>query len=153
MIGELEQGAVFHPLTLISKRAKSPIKSVSYAKVLSASTAADEGTILKQAYNKLLGIDVGFTIVVDTKDLYDTISTKRLPTDKTIKGDVSSLRYDFEVSVINRIIWLPGKFNIADPLTKRNSPIEKSLQLTMFTGLLSTCLEDCLINDSKKLIG
>ena len=153
MVGDFTTGAVFHALTWFSKRAKRPVKSTASAEVLATGAAADEGILLKHACFKIFGVNVGLHVILDTMDLYDTISTKRLPTDKAIKGDVASLRYDFEIRAIDKMIWIPGKFNLSDPLTKRDSPLEKSLQLTLHTGLISVDLSKCLVNNSKKPIG
>ena len=90
---------------------------------------------------------------MDSKYLFDTISAKRLVTDKAVKGDVASLRYDFEVSAIEKMLWIPGKFNLADTLTKRNNLIEKSLNLTLYSGKISTDLSDCKENSSKNPTG
>ena len=76
-----------------------------------------------------------------------------MPTDKSIKGDVSSLRYDFEIVVIDKIIWVPGKFNLADPLTKRDSPLIRSLQTKTSSGFMSTDMIKCLVSESKKTMG
>ena len=85
LIGTLCSSYVFHTLILFSKRAKRPVKSVTSAEELVTNAAADEGSLLKSAYCKLLDTDVGLSVIVDTKDLYETISTKRLATDKAIK--------------------------------------------------------------------
>ena len=153
MIGELSTGAVFHSLIWFSKRAKRPVKSVASAEVLATGAAADEGMLLKNACIKLFGVNIELCVIVDTMDLFDTISTKRLPTDKAIKGDVASLRYDYEIGAMNKLIWVPGKFNLADPVTKRDSPLQKSLHLTLYSGSISVDLSSCRVNDSKKPIG
>ena len=58
-----------------------------------------------------------FSVVADTTDIYKTISIKRLPTYKAIKGDITSLCYYFEAGQIDQMIWVPGKYNLADPMT------------------------------------
>lgn len=153
MLGELKTKAVYHSITWFYKKAKRPVKSVASAEVLGTGAAFDESVLLKHTYSKLLGISVRLFLVVDSKDLYDTISTKRLPTDKSIKCEVASLRYDFEIRAIDKIIWVPGKFNLADPLTKHDIPIEKSLQLTLYCGTISSDLSGCPVNNSDKPTG
>ena len=153
MIGEPSTGAVFHSLTWFSKRAKRPVKSVASAEFLATGAAADEGMLLKNACIKLFEVNIGLCVIVDTMDLFDTIPTKRLPTDKAIKGNVASLRYDYEIGAMNKLIWVPGKFNLADPVTKRDTPLQKNLQLTLHSGLISVDFTSCRVNDSKKPIG
>ena len=153
MLCKIKTGSLFHAIQWSPKRAKRPANFVASAEVLSTGDASDEGLILKSAYNKLLGTNVGLMIVAASKDLYDTVLTKRLTTDKTIKGVVATLRYEFEVGSIKKMVWIPGKFNLADPIKKHDSPPEKSLQLTLSSGKMSTDLSSCKENTSKKPTG
>ena len=153
LIGTLSPSYVFYTLTQHSKRAKRSVQSVTSTQVLGTSAAADKSFILKSAYCKLLGVNVGLPVIVDTKVLCDTISAKRLPTDKAIKGDVASTRYDFEACQIDHTIWVPGKFNLADPMTKRDSPIESSLHDTLSSGALCSDISNNSVNNAKKPIG
>lgn len=68
---------------------------------------------------------------MDTKNLYDNISTKSLPTYIQIKDDVAFLRYDFEISVVDNMIGDPI---LADLVTKCDSPPENGFRLT--SGLI-----------------
>ena len=66
---------------------------------------------------------------LDSKDLFETLSTCRNSIDRSIRADVSVIRYEFETHKVNRIIWIPGKLNLEDTLTKTNSPLVDPLQL------------------------
>ena len=143
---------MFHTLTWISKRAKCLIKSFSSADVDGTSATAGESFLLKSAYCKLLGAYVWLSVNFDTKSLNETISTKRLPTDKAIKGDLASLRYDLEAIQIKQIIRVPGKLNLADPMTKVDNPIEKCLRDTLPSGALCTYMSSTLVNYAKETI-
>ena len=76
-------------------RLKRPVKLVASAEILGTSDDAYEAYLIKDAYCRLLGVNFPLSIIVNTKDLYETISTKCPPTDKSIKRDVASLRSDF----------------------------------------------------------
>ena len=78
--------------------------------------------MLVQAYQTLLNLDVDLLIVVGTKDLYDSLFTCRNSTDKSIRADVSLIRYEFETYKINRIVWIPGKCNPLMPSQNRTAP-------------------------------
>ena len=82
LIGTLSSCSVFHTLTWLSKHSRRPIKSVESAEVPRTTIAADEGSLPKSAYFKIIGVNSELSVIVDTKDLYKTISTKRLPTHK-----------------------------------------------------------------------
>ncbi len=132
LIGDFKCGSVFHPLHWASHKSKRPVKSVGSAETLAAGSAIDEGKLLVKAYEELLQIQTDLLIAVDSKDLYDTLSTCRNATDKSIRADVSVIRYEFETQNVNRMIWVSGKSNLADPLTKPNSPLANPLQLMLF---------------------
>ena len=101
---------------------------------------------MKQAYSIEFGVTVQLYIDLDSKDLTDATSTKRLPIDKTINGDIESLRYDSEATKIRETKWVPGKFTLSDPLPK-------ALQKTLQTGKSLISSEDAVTNYSAKLLG
>lgn len=43
------------------------------------------------------------------------------------------VRYDFEAHNVNRMIWISGKINSADPLTRRASPMNQAVNLCFTT--------------------
>eukprot|EP00171_Calliarthron_tuberculosum_P023065 IDg23065t1 len=153
LLGDMKGGSVFQVLSWFSKKSRRPVKSVASAEVLAAGYASDEGMLLSQVYSILTNSNVNLRIVVDSKDLFDTISTRRLPVDRSIRGDVASLRYDFEVKNISKMLWISGKLNLADPLTKKDSPLQQTLQLVLYTGKLVGDYQSIIINDSNKPIG
>lgn len=129
------------------------MKSIGSAEILATGAAIDEGKALSQAMSTLLNYPVDLTIVLDSKDLYDTIFTFRLPTDRSIRGDVALIRYEFETRKVSRMIRVPGKMNSSDPLTKQDSPLVSSLQLTLFSGELPFNFEDFLARRSDQSTG
>ena len=74
--------------------------------------------------------------VVDSKDLYSSLSTQRQSIDKSIRGDVSMIRYYFETGVLSQVVWIPGKVNLADVGTKPDSPLTTALQHCLASGTL-----------------
>jgi len=123
LIGEFKSGSIFHTINWISQKSKRPVRSVGVAETFAAGIAIDEGKLLKYTYERILGVSVGLFVVVDSNDLWETISTCRTPTDKSIRSDVCLIRYEFETKSLSRLIWIPGSSNLTDPLTKPNSPL------------------------------
>lgn len=123
-------------ITWASHLSKRPVKSIGFAEVLACGDAIDEGKLIAQTYWLLLGHDVHLYVAVDSKDLWSSLSTCRNPEDKSILADVQLLRYNFETHHLNKLIWLPRKINLADPLTKRDSPLCETLQLMLFDGTI-----------------
>jgi len=134
IIGDFKSGTIFHTLSWRSQKSKRPVRSVGVAETFAAGIAIDEGKLLKMAYQRILGLPIDLYVAVDSNDLWETISTCRTPTDKSIRSDVCLIRYEFETKALNRLIWIPGSSNLTDPLTKPNSPLCNALQLLMFEG-------------------
>ena len=153
LIGEFQEGSVWHTLSWSSHKSKRPVKSIGAAEILAAGEAIDEGKVLVNAYRVLLGMDIDLMISLDSKDLFETLSTCRNSIDRSIRADVSVIRYEFETQNVNRFFWIPGKVNLADPLTKTNSPLVQPLQLSMYSGELGISFEDVLERQSNQSSG
>ena len=93
------------------------------------------------------------SLIVDSKDLWDTVSTCHLPTDRSIRSDIALLRYYYETKKIDRMIWVPGSLNLAEPLTKWNSLLTRDLQLLLLTGELAIDLSGEKISSSNAQVG
>lgn len=137
LFGTMNAKSVFHTISWSSRKSKRPVKSIGAAETLSAGEAIDEGKLLAKTFEFLLNVQVPLWIAVDSKDLFTTLSTCRNSVDRSIRGDVSVIRYEFETGAVSKMIWIEGKTNLADPGTKPNSPLVSTLQLTMASGELS----------------
>ena len=149
-IGDFKAGLVFHTLNWSSQKSKRSVKSIGDAEILAAGETIDEGKVLANAYRELLHMEIELLVALDSKDLFETLSTCRNSIDRSIRADVSVIRYEFETQKVNRMSWIPGKVNLADPVTKPNSPLVEALQLSFFTGELSTSFQDALTGCSNQ---
>jgi len=136
LIGPLSENSILHVYSWISHKSKRPVRSIGAAEVLAASEAVDEGKVLKSAMTRLLGINVELIVIVDSKDLYTSLSTQRNSIDRSIRADVNVIRFEFETNSVNEMVWVPGSLNLADPGTKPDSPLTQPLQLLMHTGMI-----------------
>lgn len=136
VVGNTGKNAIFHTLSRTSHKSRRPVRSIGAAEILAAGSDIDEGKVLAQAYKTVLHMNVDLTIAVDSKDLFNSLSTCRNATDRSIRGDVNIIRHDFETNRISRMIWIPGNMNPADPLTETNSPLSQVLQVMMFSGTI-----------------
>ena len=141
LLGPLKIGSIFYIISWQSHKSRRPVKSSAAAETLAAAEAIDEGKTLKSTLTSVLQIDVPFYLVVDTKDLYTSLSTKKNSIDKSIRADVNVIRYEFETQNVNKIFWIPGSTNISDPGTKPKSSLSELLKITMATGILQIDLE------------
>lgn len=77
LFGELATGSVYHTLSWTSHKPKRPVKSIGSAEIYAAGEAIDEGKVLAKAYERLLGVKTHLWVVVDSRDLFTTLSTCR----------------------------------------------------------------------------
>lgn len=136
LVGDLTEGSIFHAISWSSRKSKRPVKSVGAAEILAAGEAFDEGKIIAQAYSTLLGQKIDLIVALDSKYLFQSLSTQRNSIDKSIRDDVNVIRHEFETNNVHEIICIPGKQNLANHGTKCASSLILSLQLMLFTGTL-----------------
>jgi len=148
LFGELSEGSTVHVLSWSSRKSKRPVKSIASAETLAVGEAIDEGKLLRNAFERLLNIEIELVIILDSKDLFDTLSTCRNATDRSIRADVNVIRFEFETRAVSRMIWTTGATNLADPLTKHNSPLTQALELLLFDGSLPFSLSDSITRRS-----
>lgn len=141
LVGELKSEAIFHTASWLSFVSKRPVKNVPAAEIFAAGHGIDNGKAVAHAYSQILNMNIPVRLCVDSKDLFTSLSTQRNSIDRSIRGDVASIRYEFQVGNVRQISWIPGKLNLADVLTKKDSPLTDALQLTLFTGRLHIDLE------------
>lgn len=147
LVGEMKHDAIYHVLSWISYNSKLPVKSVPAAEILAATEGIDERKMLSQAYSELMGLNIKMRLCVDSKDLFTSLSTQRNSVDRSIRGDVSCIRFEFQTGTVDTISWVPGNVTLADPLTKKDSQLTDLLQLSLFSGRLSVDLEK--VSESK----
>ncbi|PXF42688.1 hypothetical protein BWQ96_07574 [Gracilariopsis chorda] len=109
--------------------------------------------MLAAAYHNLLGIEIGLWIVVDLKDLYGTLTTCRNAVNRSMRGDVSVIRYEFETGNIESMLWIPGRLNCADPLTTNDTPMYGSLELMLYDGKISLEFRQAIASSSNTSTG
>jgi len=153
LFGEFEKGSTFHTLSWMSKKSPRPVRSIGSAETIAAGFAIDEGKMLAKAYNHLLNIEVEVGIAVDSMDLWNTLTTCHEPNDKSVCADVKVIRYEFETKNISWMRWIPGKINLSDPTTKKDSPMVQALQLMMYDGEIPIDLTDAKMRHSSQSIG
>lgn len=126
----------------ISHKSKIPAKSVPAAEILAAGESIDEGNTISSAYSEIVGHKIELSLCVDSKEIFTSVSTQRNSIDKSIRADVASIRFEFQTRTLDKISWIPGRVNLADPLKNKNCSITDLLQLILFTGRLSIYLKE-----------
>lgn len=74
---------------------------------------------------------------VDSKGLYDTVTTLHEGRDYRIRQTVQRIRDSFEEKELNVMRWVQGPVNISDALTERSTHSQRMLNKIAHGGLLS----------------
>ena len=153
LLGQLQKDSPFYPVWWMSHKSRRPVKSIASAEILAVGEAVDEGKCLKDTMIQLLGIKIELIVVTDSKDLYNSLSTQRNATDRSVRADVNVIRYELETNSVDHIVWIPGRVNLADPDTKRDSALCDSLQLLFYTGKIPLDLAEAEVRSTNRPLG
>ena len=63
------------------------------------------------------------------------------------------IRFDFETKAVDQLVWIPGRTNLADPGTKRDSALSEALQLLLYTGKIPIDLSEAEVRSSNRPLG
>ena len=74
-------------------------------------------------------------LLVDSKSLFETITTLHNSGDYRLRKTVARMRDSFESQELNVLRWIPGTENYADAMTKRNQRLNAKLTRMLQTGL------------------
>lgn len=99
------------------------MKLVPAAETLATGKAIDEAKILANTYSELLDMHISIRLCVDSKNLFLSLSTQRNSINRSTRADVACICYEYQVGTMDKITGLPGKFNLADGLTKKYSVV------------------------------
>ena len=128
--------AAFHPIAWTSHKQKRVSRSASAAEILSIAEAVDFGLAIKTALERITDRQIPFEFNVDSRSLFETITTQHESNDFRLRQAVQSIRESYERGEISVLRWIPGKVNPADALTKRNSSTAATLNEMVATGRL-----------------
>ena len=142
LIGKMKKNAIYHAVSWMSHKSKRPVKSVPAAEIFAAAEGIYEGKTVAMAYSELLDVEIKIRVLVDSKDLFTSLSTQKNSIDKSIRGDVRCIRFEFQTGAVDEMSWIPGRINLADPMTKKDSCPTDALQFTLFSGRLCIDFEE-----------
>lgn len=85
----------------------------------------------------VLRIRILLHLMIDCKNLYTSLSSKKNHIEKSIRADMNCFRLEFQRFNVVRIIWVPWKINPADTGTMSDILFAWALQLPMVDGRLA----------------
>lgn len=117
-------------------------RRVSYssygAEILACTEADDRGFNMKMALQSITQDNkrIPHVLNIDSKGLYDTITTLHEGREYRLRQTVQRIRDSFESGELDTLKWVQGIANIADALTKRNTTMHRTLNRIASTGRL-----------------
>ena len=144
----------FHFLDFTSAKQRRVTFSSIGAEILAAVDTADRAIHACAGVNAILSsmisTKVTLELCVDSRGLFDTISTLHEGKDYRLRGTVARLRDSFASKEISGIRWIKGLQNIADALTKFNYDMWLKLGRMLSEGILDhTIFSESLLVDSQ----
>ena len=136
--------AAFHALDWTSHRQNRVCRSAAAAEIMSIAEAEERASGFCIALRRVTNLPIQMELNVDSRSLYDTITTQRESDNFRVRQAVQALRESFEAGEIDTMRWISGKSNPADTLTKRSSSTSRLLNEMMRTGRLQLDFDDGL---------
>ena len=78
----------------------------------------DNAAVIKSTIQQILHRPIDLTIYIDSKSLYDCLVRLGTIYEKRLMIDIMCLRQAYERREISQVVWIDGKYNIADAITK-----------------------------------
>lgn len=103
LLGPMKKDSLYHMISWVSHKAKTPVKSIQAAGIFAAAKGIDDFKIACSVYNEILDVNVKLRLCVDSKDIFSSLSTQKNSIDKSIRGDVSSRRFEFHTDAVDSI--------------------------------------------------
>lgn len=138
--GGLDSRDIMHLIDSSSYKQQRVSHFAYGAEILAAATSDARGYYEKMAVNTLFPeTPIKHDMNVDSKALWDTITTLHEGKEYRLRQTVQRLRNSFESKETNVIRWIPRRDNLADVLTNRNLQMWERLNKICATGFLENC--------------
>ena len=136
-------GTLFHPLDWFSNKQRRVSYSSFGAEILACADADDRTYPLRQGLRILLNkSNLQSHLNVDSRGLFDTLSTLHEGRDYRLRETVQRIRDSFESKEIDVLRWIKGTSNISDALTKRNIVLYQLLNDICRDGVMYVNLDN-----------
>jgi len=138
---EVEKGeSLYYMIDWTSSKQRRVSHSSYGAEILACADADDRGFHLKKCLQSFAPTTpLKHVLHVDSRALYDTITTLHEGKEYRLRQTVERIRNSFESKELDVLRWIPGNINIADALTKRNIAMHRLLNKVAVDG--SLCID------------
>lgn len=130
---------LYHVINWTSHKQKRISHSSFGAEIIAAVDIDNRAYDLREMFRQIFpGTNIEHELIVDSKALFDTISTLHEAHEYRLRKTVTMLRDAFESGELDCLRWLNGKHNIADALTKRNQELFQQVDKLTSSGIWDT---------------
>lgn len=130
---------LYHVLKWTSHKQNRVSHSSFGAEIIAAASIDDRGYDLCEMMRQIFPLTkIEHELIVDSKALFDTITTLHEVHEYRLKKAVTMLRDAFECGQLDCLRWLNVKYNFADALTKRNQELFQQVDRVTSSGIWDT---------------
>lgn len=139
---EHREGGTFYGISWTSSKQKRISHSSFGAEIIVAADMDERGFDLRETIREIFPHShIKHELILDSKALFDTITTLHESREYRLRRTVSRIRHSFESRELDVVRWLPGRENVADALTKRNKVLWIKLNRLLSTGIWETDMQ------------
>lgn len=91
--GSVQNGSVINLLDWPSHKCLRPVRSTPAAKIMAAGEALDDVVSARNTIAVILQASARLAVLVESKDINGFLSSQTHPADKSVRGDVNSIRF------------------------------------------------------------
>ena len=101
-----------------SNRLRRVVRSTICAETLACVNALEMALFCKKILEEMTGLSAPLHAITDIKSLVDAVYSTKIPQDKRLRIEISSLRSMVENSEVADLTWIAGESQLADCLTR-----------------------------------
>lgn len=125
----------FYGITWMSGKQRRISHSSFGSEIIAAAEVEERGFDMRETIREIFPqCNIKHEVIVDSRALFDTITTLHEIREYRLRRTVSRIRNSFEAKELDIVRWLPGRENMADALTKRNVQLWVRLNKMLGTG-------------------
>ena len=112
------------PIAWNAHKIKRVVRSTLAAETLSLEEGLEAGFYYREMLENIFGLEprtIKIEAYVDNKSVIEAIFSTRLVDDKRLRVDIAAIKELIQLHDVNRIQWVPGHLQLANPMTKQGA--------------------------------
>ena len=120
------------PISWQSNKIKRIVDSTLEAESLSLVEGIKEGAYVKEMIEEAFNLkanSIRMEAIVDNKSTFDAVHSTSAVANKKLRRDIGRIKQDLNQGELQKLIWRPGKEQLADAMTKKTAPAHDLLRV------------------------